>query len=334
MSSKDFDREESKLARIARESRVIASQAETLSKLERALPNYIDSKSTLAIIAADTLIFENYNHPERNLEWLNRALSEWLRANQSLNLLAKNSIFHRYVVLPYPAVLGNWAARANLIKTILLNVHLQLWHGIICGIIFADPRRYDVKELVRVMNFAAVPAHRLIFDVPGFYRSISLNDYVLEGQQARRRLEEIKNYIVSMNMNPVWLFYDEQNFGGTRLSGWRWNEHRRFFNHLYQPGARCLGCGVLLDKFALDHIAPFSKGHFQTILNFQLLCGPCNSKKRALEGSDPYVIPSLISESLRTRDLEQVFYQKPPWVGLVIRPGSKRELFTRNLGLS
>jgi 5-methylcytosine-specific restriction endonuclease McrA len=135
-------------------------------------------------------------------------------------------------------------------------------------------------------------------------------------------------------MKPTWLFYDEQNFGGVRLSGWRWNEHRRFFSALYQPRERCLGCGKVLDKFALDHIAPFSKGHFQTILNFQLLCGPCNRTKRALEGSDPYVIPLLIPESERTRDLEQIFYQKPPWLGDFMHPGSKRELFARNLGLS
>jgi hypothetical protein len=328
-----IDRDENELAKVARAARAVAAQAEALSSLEKALPSYIDGKSTLAIIAADTVVFENYNNPEPALAWLNQALRAWLRTNAQLNAFAEGSIFYRYLVFPYPFVLENWAARADLIRTILLNVHLQLWHGIVCGVIFADPRRHDLSELIRVASFAAMPAHNLIFDLPGFYQSKSIRNQLLEGPAAHLRFEEIRKYFQERRMEPIWLFYDDQNFNGPRLTGWRWEANRRFFNNLCQPGAQCLGCGVVLEKFALDHIAPVSKGYFQTILNFQLLCGPCNSKKGTLGGPDPYVVPMLLPNAQRSRELDEIFYQRPPWLGSLIRPGSKRELFARNLGL-
>ncbi len=56
--TKARDPKERELERIARLHRAVASQAEVLSELEKDVPNYLDSAPTLALLAADTVIFE------------------------------------------------------------------------------------------------------------------------------------------------------------------------------------------------------------------------------------------------------------------------------------
>jgi hypothetical protein len=147
------------------------------------------------------------------LAWLNASLRGWLRANERFNELSGASVFYRYVVLPFPSVVRNRPLRADLIDTILLHLHVQLWHGVVCGVVFADPRQVTVTEVVDMLNFLALPAHHVFFDVPGFYRSEVLRNTLLEGGRAKQRFSQVREFIAKHQKNLLWLYYDEENFG-------------------------------------------------------------------------------------------------------------------------
>lgn len=321
------------MRRIARVHRAITVQAEVLAEIEEAVPVFLDSNPVLALMAADTVIFENYRSPAGCLAWLTAGLRGWLRANERFNELSGASVFYRYVVLPFPGVVRNWPQRVDIIDIILLHLHLQLWHGVVCGVVFADPRRVSVTEVVDNLNFLALPAHQVFFDVPGFYRSDVLKNTLLEGGRAEQRFAQVRDFVAKHQKNLLWLHYDEENFGGDRLTGWRWTTLREFFRKLYGPQLFCALCHAPIGSFHLDHIAPVSRRYFQTLINFQPLCPTCNRKKRDLEGRDPYTIKLMLPEDLRTRDLDDLVRQPPAWVGRITRPGSKRDLLSKDLGL-
>jgi hypothetical protein len=329
---RSIDPKERELRRIARNHRAVAQQAEVLANFEEDVPNYLDRSASVALVAADTVVFENYRDPQLCLAWLNAALRGWLRANERFNDMSKRSVLYRYVVLPYPGLLKNWYKRATLVETVLLHLHLQLWHGVICGVIFADPRRVTIAEVTKALNFLAIPAHDLIYDVPSFYGSDSLRTSILSGSTGTSRIDEIRQF-VSKNGKLLWLHYDEANFGGPRLDGWRWDTLRAFFRQLYGPNLSCSGCSRMIGSFALDHIAPVSKKYFQTLINFQPLCKSCNSAKKDLEGEDPYRPKIFLPEELSTPTLNDIFRHRPPWLGTLQRPGSQSELFAPDLGL-
>jgi hypothetical protein len=323
------------LEKLAPLHRAIASQAEVLSEIEKEVPNYLDATPRLALMAADTVIFENYSNPAQCLAWLTAALREWLKANERFNDMVGTSIFYRYIVLPFPTILQNPYKRHILVETILLHVHLQLWHGVICGVIFADPRRVDVNKVVQILNFLAMPVHNVFYDVPNFYRLETLRKTFLQETSAARRIEDVRSFVTSQKQKPIWLYYDEQNFGGNRLKGWRWEALREFFRSLYGPRLVCSGpgCGKDIGEFALDHIAPVSKKYFQTVVNFRPLCKPCNRLKSDLVGEDPFRPWLRLPEEYQTRELDDIYRQRPPWLGKLTRPGSREEVLARNLGL-
>jgi hypothetical protein len=49
-----------------------------------------------------------------------------------------------------------------------------------------------------------------------------------------------------------------------------------------RDGGRCRQCGST-EELHLDHVVPWSKGGANTVANIQLLCGPCNRRKGAVE---------------------------------------------------
>ena len=310
----------------------MAAQAEALADFEEAVPAHLDSNPLLALVAADTVVFENYRDPQLCLAWLTAALRAWLRANQRFNQMGQRSLLYRYVILPYPSILGNWSKRSLLVEAILLHLHLQLWHGAICCVIFVDPRRRSVADVTTTLNFLAIPAHGLFYDIPSFYRSDNLHSTKLGGSPADQRLKGTRDYVKALGAHH-WLYYDERNFAGPRLGGTQWETLRAFFRNLYGPTLRCSGCGNSVGSFALDHVAPVSKRYFQTIINFRPLCKSCNSAKKDLEGEDPYHPRILIPKELGSTDLDDIYRREPPWLGSIQRPASQRDLFTPDLGL-
>lgn len=314
-----------KLDRIAAESRFVAAQAEILSEILSEVPTLLGMRDLVRLLSPETVLLEHYKEPDKYWQWLYPSLLEYLREDEDFNLATKNSVVYRYVLLPLPGFLDNWYQRRLLIQAILLHLHVQLWFGVICGVFFVDQRKVDFSGIRDKLNFMAMPEAQMVFDVPGFHSQSDLDLHRLRDSASRERLDLLDVFLAHSSRPPVWLFYDEENFGSQRLSGWRWESLRTLFLHLYTP-FRCIGCGSSMKSFALDHIAPVSRGYYQTLLNLQPLCRSCNSAKRALEGDDPFGIRLLIPEHLRTRVVEDLMRQPPRWLGKIARPGGVKEV--------
>jgi 5-methylcytosine-specific restriction endonuclease McrA len=182
-----------------------------------------------------------------------------------------------------------------------------------------------------VLNFLAIPAYGLLYDLPSFYRSDTIQSDLLDGSKARDRLKEISVFVRRLGQ-ASWLYYDDANFNGPRLTGSRWGTLRTFFRRLYGPTLTCIGCGRAVGAYALDHIAPVSRGYFQTLINFRPLCRSCNSAKGNLLGEDPYRPRIFIPRELPTDGLDIIYTSVPPWLGSIQRPGSERDLLRPDIG--
>lgn len=313
------------LDKIAAESRFVAAQAEILSEILREVPNHLETHDLVRLLSPETVLLEHYKEPDKYWQWLYPSLLEYLKEDESFNLAARSSVVYRFVLLPLPGFLENWYQRRLLIQAILLHLHVQLWFGVICGIFYVDQRKVELASIRDKLNFMAMPEAKTVFDVPGFHSQSDLDLHRLRDSASRERLDLLDNFLARSSHPPVWLFYDEENFSSRRLKGWRWESLRTFFLHLYAP-FRCVGCGAAMSTFTLDHIAPISRGHYQTLINLQPLCRSCNSAKRALEADDPFGIRLLIPDNLRTRAVEDLMRQPPRWLGKIARPGGMREV--------
>jgi hypothetical protein len=323
--------QEEVLERIANEARAAAAQAEILKQVITDIPNYLETSKLVTILSPETVILEHYQEFERCWQWFTPALLTYLEADQNFNELTSSSLVHRYVVLPNPSVEDNWYRQRVLRQIILMHLHVQLWFGVICGIFFVDPKRVNIEKVIDDLNFASMPEQRIFYDVPGFHSHEELRANILRGHDAKNRFEEIRRWFVPQDDFPIWIFYDEDNFEPKRLKGWRWYSLRVFFHYLYGKQILCAGCGHFVEDFNLDHIAPISRNHFQTLINFQPLCPECNTAKRDIEGDDPFGLRLLLPEYLRTRQLDDILRLQPPWLGKIGRPRSKREMLRGDL---
>jgi len=331
--NKKLDQRISELEQIAPASRIIADQAEVLGAIARDIPNHLERSRVLAIIAADTALFENYSDPEKCYTWLTAALRMWLRTNEGFVREVGEAVFYRYMILPFPSIVRNEEKRQNLIDVILMNVHLQLWHGVICGILFADPRRVNSRTIAHELNFTAIPRAEVFYDAPGIHRAGDLNAQTLRGGQVSQRMRRLHEWLTPRRGEPLWLHYDEANFDGPRLRGWRWDVLRGFFRGLYGPTMYCARCNRRLGTFELDHIAPHKYGYPQTIINFRPLCKEHNLQKGASRGEDPFHVRLLLPEDLRTREIDDLHRLPPPWLNRIKSPRDKREITDRDVGL-
>jgi 5-methylcytosine-specific restriction endonuclease McrA len=313
----------------------IAVHAKALAGLEQEITNRIERSDLFTVLVADTAIAENYSDPAKCLAWLTASHRSWLRANASFNQMAERQVFYRYVLLPYPSIVRNLAKRQLLADIILLHLHLHLWHGVICGVVFLDPRKTELANILEDLNFVAIPSQRVFLDTPAFYRGESLRTSVLTDARANRRLEDAHRVLFAGGRGrPIWLHYDEANFSRERLQGWRWDVFRAFFRNLYGPSLKCSLCGNLIGAFELDHIAPVSRGFYQTLINFRPLCAKCNREKSDIVGENPFQLKLLLSEELGTRELDDIHRLPPPWLGTVDGPSSARQIEARLKGRS
>jgi len=282
------------LASMARGLRASAAQAEALSLLQHKIPQYLERGRLVSVLATDTALLQYYDDPKNCKAWLTVALREWLRTNDQFNRDVGATVFYRYMVVALPSVLKNWAKQRALIELILLNVHLQMWHGVVCGVVFLNPEKVDVRQVVRDLNFTAIPSAGLIYDLPSFYQSERIDVTQKTGTHAKSHMAKAWQWLFQNGEQPIWLHYDEANFYGPKLSGWRWIQLRRFFMALYGHNTICIGCLKRVTDFSLDHIAPFSGRYFQTIINFRPLCGVCNSAKGTFQAEDPFNLRLLL----------------------------------------
>src|SRR5918999_1417957 len=191
----------SDLHELAVRSQRLAQDATLLAWLEDETLNYLSPGRPVSVLVADTLFAERYNDLTACLAWLSGAYRLWLRANQRFIGEAGRQIFYRFVLLPIPRVLKSWPIRRLLIDTILLHLHVQLWHGVVCGISFVDPRSSRTKRQLRDLNFVAIPAHRTVFDTPAYYHVEELGTKVLVDSVADIRCAEFREII---GRSPIW----------------------------------------------------------------------------------------------------------------------------------
>lgn len=295
--------------------------------MEREITNRIERSDLFAVLVADTAIAENYRNPAKCLSWLTASHRAWLIANAEFNAMASRPVFYRYILLPYPSLISSPPRRAALRDTILLHLHLHLWHGVITGIVFFDPRQKEIASVLADLNFIALPSQRTILDTPAFYSGENLNTAVYTGAAADRRYNEVRRLLFpSGRHRPIWLHYDEWHFSTTRLTGWRWEALRLFFGRLYGNDLFCFFCHQPLAKFDLDHIAPVSKGYYQTLINLRPLCASCNKKKADLIVENPFQLKLLLAEDLLTQELQDLHRLPPPWIGRLPSPASPQEI--------
>ncbi len=326
--TKNSDRSE--LDRIAALHGRIAAYARVLATLEREITERIEQSDLFAVLVADTAIVENYTKPEECLAWLTASHRSWLRANAGFNEKAGRLAFYRYVLLPYPSLIRNLPKRQLLIDVILLHVHLHLWHGIICGVVFLNPKKDKVSGVLADLNFVAIPSQRAFMDTPAFYRGENIATSVIADAKASRRLKEVHRTILGGSRGrPIWLHYDEANFSRQRIRGWRWDALRSFFRILYGKEMRCALCGQPLAAFELDHIAPLAHGFRQTLINFRPLCRKHNAEKGDMVSENPFQLKLLLPEALRTHDLDDIHRLSPPWLGKMAPPNSTGEIERR-----
>jgi hypothetical protein len=307
------------LDRIAKDAHFEAAQAEILGAIVRDVPNYLERRRPVHFVSPETVFIEHFRTPDRWLQWLMPALWSYLQENQRYNLLVGRTLVHRYVFLPFPSLEPNWSRRRLLINSILINLHVQLWFGVVCGVIFIDPRQISLDEIAELASFFSLPRAGFLYSSPNFHLDGGSDVRKVYGQEALSRMDQVLRSMNVSKVKPIWLYYDGRNYEGPKLSGWRWESLRRFFDILWSPVC-CLGCGKRLKSFALDHIAPYAKGHFQTIINFEPLCVPCNSAKGTIVGDDPFCIRIILPEELRLRRIDDAMRLPPCWLGRIRRP--------------
>ncbi|HSH76996.1 MAG TPA: HNH endonuclease [Herpetosiphonaceae bacterium] len=55
------------------------------------------------------------------------------------------------------------------------------------------------------------------------------------------------------------------------FDGWEWDLIRAWW------GGRCLACGI--ESVTVEHVIPLSRGGSNNVVNLQVLCRACNSRK-------------------------------------------------------
>jgi hypothetical protein len=212
---------ETKFGRISEQAKAEAAQADVLAEIFTQLPTYFDRRRPVALLSPETVFLEHFDEPNEYWQWLSPVLFEYLRQDSEFNLLTGRSLVYRYVFLPVPELVGNWSRRRRLMKAILLTLHVHLWFGVICGIYFVNQQRVDVSELVSVANFLQLPRAKVLFDAPGFHSAASIDLRRIDGATARTRPNEAWKRLGVDRQKPMWLFYDEDTYGGEKLHSWR-----------------------------------------------------------------------------------------------------------------
>lgn len=302
-----------------------AQQAETLSNLEKHTSELLHTD--LVVASADTILFEHYRDLNNALIWLHGVHWEWLQVNMELCQKSSGSVYYRYIVLPYPYVLENAAKRRALVDLIVLNLHLHLWHGVVCAVKFLDPSQQNLTKLTREMNFFVIPEALEFFGLPAYYRSREIEQVRFTGVEYEHQQKLVQQWASRPDSELVWLFYDEAHFERKRLVGWHWAQLRHFFFQLYTANRTCSLCQQR-DATQLDHLGPWSKGHYQTLPNYQILCGVCNRHKSDLElVDDPFALRVFIDPRFRSKALERTLREAPPWLGRIRRPRQRKASF-------
>jgi hypothetical protein len=284
-------------------------------------------------VSYDTITFELFRNLQDAGIWFKGLHREWLKENLEFVQKTSSSVMYRVLVFPYPYAISPYHRKA-LREFIVLNLHVHLWHGVVCGIKFLDPQKYAPDFIAQELSFSLFPRARSLLDFPGYYLSESVPVNTVEGSDFDRRIRRIQDLMLGDGSHLLWLFYDQEHYAPERLEGWHWKQLRRLFLELTRNDT-CPECRER-PATALDHIGPVASAKFPQILpNFQLLCKPCNSSK----GS--YVLPRPLErryyrlpDHLDTYEMKTILESVPPWLGKVRRPERNRLELFRAIGFT
>lgn len=304
--------------------RRLARQGERFHELANELPDFLDSSRLPSYLVGDTIVFEKYRRLSEAAVWLVPPHSDWLDVNVSLVQAARSSAMHRLFLLPQPAALRHPKCHA-LREFINLHLHLHLWHGVVCGIKFVDPRSnpgINVDDL----HFVHTGTAGVYFDFPGWTGDRETARCRHEGVGVADREARLRSAMPGNEL--IWLWYDEENYTATRrLSSTRWAAVRDYFYELHDRAPLCRYCGAPASE--LDHVQSVKSGAAQTLPNFQWLCLGCNRRKGSATIDAGFRVPGIVDERLRSDFLTRVFREPPPWLGTVSRPANVRDIRRR-----
>ncbi len=301
-----------------------AAYAEMIYDLQTTAANSTDAG--LVMVGFDSIIFENYRNLENALMWFEGAHPQWLRNNMEYAEKTGHSVMVRLIILPYPTALKTSFLRRRLREFIVLNLHLHLWHGVLCCVKFFDPLRVSASQMAQALGFFTFPKMRRFYDLPDFNKSEHARKSIVQGSGYEESYRRVRDW-VARERDWIWLFYDEQHFERSRMSGWHWHQLRSFFTELMRGDLLCPECRKRVAD-QLDHIGPVAEQYLQTVLNFQLLCGVCNRRKSDTTVTDPFQLRYPLPNQLNSLTLQRVLREPPPWLGKLPRPTSRpHELF-------
>jgi 5-methylcytosine-specific restriction endonuclease McrA len=147
----------------------------------------------------------------------------------------------------------------------------------------ANPEEARAKERARPPRVLSVSAKAKM----AAYRAANRK---LVGERGRQsRLKKLDHYRACMRAhkrdNPERVRADDKKRRARKFNapGAGWTEHDVWTMAAAQHG-ECAYCpALLIGRFHRDHIKPLSKGGAHEVANLQLLCGPCNLAKGAID---------------------------------------------------
>ena len=289
-------------------------------QIESELQNSLEAKR--GILSFDTVFLE----PKRKNPWEHWIVGEqfkWLNRNAAFTTQMEQHHWCRVLALPRLPFISDYEERKRRIRSIMMYVHLHLWHGVIAGVVFVDPLRPDTGRFdIADLNFVSVPRAQQMFYIPKYYRSVDPVCTLLDANSSTDYLRQVVADFRFTRRSVTWLWYDQWNFSSERLPPYRWNSLRLFFSELYKNNLVCEYCcePFTLQNFDLDHIMARSLGYPQTIMNLRPIHSGCNRRKQdKLPADSPFNIPGFVEGPHCTPQLISAFErnESPNWLKVV-----------------
>lgn len=303
-------------------------QMQILEDLHAHLLEHLSGAGNITTIHCDTLLYELYHNTDFYYFWVTALFQHWLKRNEQIILEQKAPRFFRYMFVPtVDAVRGDWLRR-QWPNVVALNLHMNLWYGVIVCVVFVNPRKYPPAKYAQRLNMSYIPIHRMCFGTFDFYTGSCPDLSIEEDSKSTDHARDVRDLIRHAPCQPIWLWYDEDNFSGKRLSKSRWDALRDLFVSLCPKPFVCPICSKRRDRdFALDHIWPIADGHPQTLMNLMGICGSCNRNKGDRYGrGNPFDCPAFVPAGYCSEELKSILKDRPPWLGKVARPSGVREI--------
>jgi 5-methylcytosine-specific restriction endonuclease McrA len=296
-----------------------AHQFAVLEELNKEIANRFGGRTKPCVVNFDSALFSSQLKPEYQWAWATSGLQYWLGRNAQFAMEGKRPLISRYIIVPKVESISSPYWRNRLLESVTFNAHLGLWHGVIVCVVVVDPKKYPPEQWAKAFDLSVLTEAGIALVGQNFYRSNNAKLEAISGTDYGHRLRRLKTVLNSTEKH-FWLWYDEATYAPNRLAGARWKVLRDLFYELSPKPFVCPSCATVTD-FVLDHVLPIKEGFPQTLVNFEGMCGRCNSSKGSRKPRhNPFLIPEYIPDDLKTPLLERILKEAPPWLGSLARP--------------